>query len=55
VVKRQRRTEAGEAPRGQGRRPRIPGVFEGGATQPAGMHRRPTAAGVSPRAARLEL
>ena len=26
-------------------------IFEGGATQPAGMHRRPNAAGVSPRAA----
>ena len=27
-------------------------IFEGGATQPAGMHRRPNAAGLSPRAAR---
>src|SRR5947208_8047048 len=30
----------------------IPGVFERGATQPAGMQRRPNAAGVSPRAAK---
>src|SRR5438876_11525631 len=28
----------------------ISGIFEGGATQSAGMHRRPNAAGVSPRA-----
>src|SRR5207247_3185427 len=27
-------------------------IFEGGATQPAGMHRRPNAAGLAPRAAR---
>src|SRR5207247_10552284 len=30
----------------------ISGIFEGGATQSAGMHRRPNAAGLSPRAAR---
>src|SRR5438046_4082543 len=29
----------------------ISGIFEGGATQSAGMHRRPNAGGVSPRAA----
>src|SRR5438128_3622420 len=28
-------------------------IFEGGATQPAGMHRRPNAAGLSPRAVKL--
>src|SRR5439155_8862517 len=37
-------------PDGKARRARIPGVFERGATQPAGMQRRPNAAGVSPRA-----
>src|SRR5204862_5313557 len=49
-------------PDGKARRPRISGIFEGGATQPAGMHRRPNgvpsaaaalgapnAAGLSPR------
>src|SRR5437667_10689794 len=40
-------------PAGKARRARIPGVFERGATQPAGMQRRPNAAGVSPRAASL--
>src|SRR5881409_3754237 len=39
-------------PAGKARRARIPGVFERGATQPAGMQRRPNAAGVSPRAAK---
>ena len=40
----------GDAPRpsmrpaGKARRPRIPGVFEGGATQPGGMQRRTNAA-----------
>src|SRR5206468_6781523 len=39
-------------PAGKARRPRIPGVFEGGATQPAGMRRPANAAGRLPRAAR---
>ena len=39
-------------PDGKARRLRISGIFEGGATQPAGMHRRPNAAGLSPRAVR---
>src|SRR5688572_10762465 len=39
-------------PDGKARRPRIPGVFEGGATPPAGMQRRSNAAGLAPRAAR---
>src|SRR5712691_991415 len=39
-------------PSSKPRRPRIPGVFEGGATQPAGMHRPSNAARLSPRAAR---
>src|SRR5688500_1213630 len=30
-------------PAGKARRPRIPGVFDGGATPPDGMHRRPNA------------
>src|SRR5439155_15346242 len=42
-------------PDGKARRARIPGVFERGATQPAGMQRRPNAAGVSPRAAKQRL
>src|SRR5437899_9706191 len=37
-------------PAGKARRPRIPGVFERGATQPAGMHRPSNAARLSPRA-----
>src|SRR5438093_12722469 len=37
-------------PDGKARRARIPGVFERGATPPAGMQRRPNAAGISPRA-----
>jgi hypothetical protein len=40
-------------PAGQARRPRISGIFEGGATQPGGRHRPPNAAGLSPRAARV--
>ena len=40
-------------PDGKARRLRISGIFEGGATQPAGMHRRPNAAGLSPRAVSL--
>src|SRR5947207_6308780 len=39
-------------PAGKARRPRIPGVFERGATQPAGMHRPSNAARLSPRAAK---
>src|SRR6059036_3858730 len=39
-------------PAGKARRPRISGIFEGGATQPDGMQRRPNAVGLSPRAAR---
>src|SRR5712691_11351222 len=52
-------------PANKARRPRISGIFEGGATQPEpgsptrqprwggeGMHRRPNAAGLSPRAAK---
>src|SRR6476661_2526647 len=35
------------------RPPRIPGVFERGATQPAGMHRPSNAARLSPRAANV--
>src|SRR5206468_5485661 len=42
-------------PDGKARRLRISGIFEGGATQPAGMHRRPNAAGLSPRAVRAHL
>src|SRR5713226_2547078 len=38
-------------PAGKARRPRISGIFEGGATQPDGMQRRPNAAGLAPRAA----
>src|SRR5439155_14726319 len=54
-------------PAGKARRARIPGVFERGATQPdpgpptrqprwggGGMQRRPNAAGVSPRAVKVE-
>ena len=57
-----RRPDGKERPRGPRRafpsalgwwRPRISGIFEGGATRPAGMHRRPNAAGLAPRAARL--
>src|SRR5204863_5770233 len=50
--------ESGVAPRrarrpaGKARRLRIPGVFEGGATQPPGMHRPSNAARLSPRAVR---
>src|SRR6266851_2540020 len=38
-------------PAGKARRPRISGIFEGGATQPDGMERRSNADGVAPRAA----
>src|SRR5688572_14017936 len=38
-------------PDGKARRPRIPSVFEGGATPPVGMQRRSNAAGLAPRAA----
>src|SRR5262249_54117073 len=38
-------------PHGKARRPRISGIFEGGATPPPGMHRRSNADGVAPRAA----
>src|SRR6185295_982656 len=34
---------AARRPSGKARRPRIPAVFEGGATPPGGMHRRPNA------------
>jgi hypothetical protein len=37
-------------PAGKARRPRIPGVFERGATQPPGMHRPSNAVRLSPRA-----
>ena len=47
VVKPGRRTETGEAPGRPGRRPRIPGVFEGGATPPARTHRPPNVARVA--------
>src|SRR2546423_14887798 len=40
-------------PAGKARRPRISGIFDGGATQPDGMHRRSNADGVAPRAANL--
>ena len=40
-----RSTEGGEAPVQPKRRPRISGIFEEGATQPDGMHRRPNAGG----------
>jgi hypothetical protein len=46
-------TGTGEGPAGKARRPRIPAVFEGGATQPAGMHRPSNAARLAPRAARI--
>src|SRR5712692_1518457 len=36
-------------PAGKARRPRIPGVFEGGATPPGGMQRRSNADGVAAR------
>src|SRR5262245_4850429 len=39
-------------PDGKARRLRISGIFERGATQPAGMHRRSNADGVAPRAAK---
>src|SRR5204862_1549538 len=39
-------------PDDKARRPSISGICEGGATQSAGMHRRPNAGGVSPRTAR---
>ena len=38
--------------RAEGRRVKISGICEREATQPAGMHRRPNAAGLPPRAAR---
>ena len=38
-------------PAGKARRVRISGIFERGATQPDGMHRRSNAAGLAPRAA----
>src|SRR4249920_699130 len=38
---------------GKARQPRIPNVFEGGATPPARMHRPANAAPLAPRAARL--
>ena len=40
-------------PADKARRLRIPGVFEEGATPSGGMQRRPNAAGLAPRAARL--
>src|SRR2546427_10686852 len=40
-------------PAGKARRPRIPGVFERGATQPPGMHRPSNAARLSPRAVKV--
>src|SRR5207253_3007659 len=43
---------AARRPADKARRPRISGIFEGGATQSAGMRRRPNAAGLSPRAVR---
>jgi hypothetical protein len=46
---------AARRPGGKARRPRIPAVFERGATPPPGMHRRPNAAGLSPRAAGASL
>src|SRR6267143_4141464 len=45
-----RRTETGEAPRWQGATTENTGVFERGATPPAGMHRSSNAARLSPRA-----
>src|SRR5438874_1384082 len=36
-------SRAARRPHGKARRPRIAGLFEGGATQPGGMHRRPNA------------
>jgi hypothetical protein len=39
-------------PPGKARRPSIPGVCEGGATQPRGMQRPPNAGGLSLRAAK---
>ncbi|MBI2828764.1 MAG: nitrate/nitrite transporter NrtS [Acidobacteria bacterium] len=36
-------SRAARRPAGKARRLKIPGVFEGGATQPAGMHRQPNA------------
>src|SRR6266849_1795042 len=36
-------------PTGRARRPRVSGIFEGGATQPGGMQRRPNAGGLPPR------
>src|SRR5207245_11098816 len=53
-----RRRGSGGSPRcvglaaGRGRGPRVRGVFERGATQPAGMHRPSNAARLSPRAVR---
>ena len=38
-------------PAGKARRWKIPGVFDGGATPPGGMHRSSNAAGLPPRAA----
>src|SRR6267142_354118 len=46
-----RRTEKGEAPRQEAATTENTGVFERGATQPAGMHRPSNAARLSPRAA----
>src|SRR6266540_2920691 len=40
-------------PAGKARRLRISGIFDGGATQSAGMHRRSNADGVAPRAAKI--
>src|ERR1700674_462772 len=42
-------------PAGKARRPRISGIFEGGATQPGGMQRRPNAGGLPSRAAKRTL
>ncbi len=39
-------------PAGKARRPRISGIFEGGATPPGGMQRRPNAGELPPRAAK---
>jgi hypothetical protein len=50
VVIVQRRTRAERRPTDKARRPSISSICEGGATQSAGMHRRPNAAGVSLRA-----
>ncbi len=48
VVKRRRRTETGEAPRGQGATSDNTALYSREATPPPGMHRPSNAAGVSP-------